>query len=231
MLAALLSVSLSTAAAGLNDKLLNRPYADNRAWHLGFGFGMNFTALQLTHSGYISDGGERWFMEQPSYSPGFAVNGLISLRLNDYLSVRISPGICFASRELRMLDAEQGHEATQNIRSTFVVLPVDLKYAGLRFRNIRPYISAGLMPAFDVSKKRTDMLKLKTTDLYLTIAAGGDFYLPYFKLVPEIKFCLGLRDMLEHNRPDLADNPDGIKFTRAIDKALSRMVILTFYFE
>ena len=87
------------------------------------------------------------------------------------------------------------------------------------------------MPAFDVNKKRSDYLKLKTTDVYLTVGFGCDFYLPYFKLNPEIKFCFGLSDIIQHNRPDLIEEPEKLKFTESITKAKSQMVVLTFYFE
>ena len=217
--------------AALNDRLLNRPYADNRPWHLGFGFGVNAMSLNMTHTGQEAANGEIWYMEQPAYSPGFSVCGMASFRLNDYFSIRMSPGMYFGSRDIKMLDSEYGHESSQNIKSTFVVLPVDVKYAGMRFGNVRPYVSAGVMPAVDVSKKRTDMLKLKSADMYLTVALGGDFYLPYFKLIPELKFCFGLSDVIQHDRPDLADNPEAMKFTQAIGKASSNMVVLTFYFE
>ena len=60
---------------------------------------------------------------------------------------------------------------------------------------------------------------------------GCDFYLPYFKLNPEIKFCFGLTDMLEHDRPDLTDDFNRQKFTQSLKKATSKMIVLTFYFE
>lgn len=87
------------------------------------------------------------------------------------------------------------------------------------------------MPAFDVAKKRSDILQLKTSDLYLSVGFGCDFYLPYFKLNPEIKFCFGLSDVLAHDRPDLVDDPQKFKFTQSLTKATSKMVVLTFYFE
>ena len=221
----------SVCAAGLNDRLHNRPYADQRPWHLGFGFGVNFPTLALTHSGEMNEGGESWFMEQPTVSPGFTVCGVVNFRLNDSFSLRLTPGISFCSRELKMLDATYGLEASQNIKSTFVQLPVDMKYSAMRFGNLRPYVSGGVMATIDLSKSHTDMLRLKGTDMYLCFAVGSDFYLPYFKLIPELKFCFGLTDALQHNRPDLADNPNGLKFTRALSKAQSRMVVLTYYFE
>ena len=87
------------------------------------------------------------------------------------------------------------------------------------------------MPTFDVSKHSRDFLKLNTTDFYLTIGLGLDIYLPFFKLIPELKFCFGLTDIINHDRPDLADDPEMIKITDSLKKATSQMVVLTFYFE
>lgn len=215
----------------LNDKVLNRPYADQRRWHLGFSVGTHTQNLLFTHNGYITPDGQEWRIEQPSYSPGFCVNGLVDFRLSNYFSLRISPGLYFGNRNIEMLDASTGATERQNIKSTFIVAPVDIKYSALRMRNIRPYMTAGVMPAFDVSKKSHDFLQLKSTDLYLTVGFGCDFYLPFFKLIPEIKFCFGLKDVLQHDRPDLAEDIYGQQFTKSLTKATSRMIVLSFYFE
>lgn len=222
---------LSAPAKRLNDKIQNRPYADLRRWHLGFSVGVHTESLRFTHNGFVTENGETWFMEQPSYSPGFCVNGLFNWRLNNYFSLRFTPGMYFGNRDIRMLDTSSGAEMRQNIKSAFVVTPIDLKFSALRYRNSRPYMVAGFMPAFDVGKKRSDELKLKSTDFYLSVGFGCDFYLPYFKLNPEIKFCLGLTDVLQHDRPDLADDPTKLKYTQSLSKATSKMIVLTFYFE
>lgn len=231
MTAVLLMAAPSASSQQLNDKLLNRPYADLRKWHLGFSVGVHTENLKFNHNGFVTENGESWFLEQPSYSPGFCVNGLFEVRLNNYFSVRVSPGMYFGNREIRMREANTGAMERQNVKSAFVVMPVDLKFASQRYRNARPYVLGGIMPAFDVSKKRSDFLKLKTTDMYLSVGFGCDFYLPYFKFIPELKFCFGLTDVLEHKRPDLTDEPDKQKFTQSIRKATSQMVVLTFYFE
>lgn len=218
-------------AQRLNDKLMNRPYADMRRWHLGFSVGVHTQDLKFTHNGAMTESGETWFVDQPSFSPGFCVNGLIDFRLNDYFSLRLSPGMYFGNRDIKMHDTTNDQWLRQNIKSAYVVLPFDVKFAAQRFRNARPYLTGGIMPAFDVSKKRSDYLKLKSTDLYLTVGFGCDFYLPYFKLNPEIKFCFGLTDVIQHKRPDLADDPDRMKITQSLTKATSQMVVLTFYFE
>lgn len=230
-LAALLSGALPAVARTFNDKVQNLPYADNRRWHLGFSIGAYASDLRLTHNGYITPEGEEWRIDQPNYQPGFCVNGLFDLRLNNYFSLRLSPGMYFGSRDITMKEINSDARERQNIKSTFVVLPIDIKFNGMRYRNSRPYITAGVMPAFDVAKKRSDILQLKTSDLYLSVGFGCDFYLPYFKLNPEIKFCFGLSDMLAHDRPDLIDDPQKYKFTQSLTKATSKMVVLTFYFE
>lgn len=231
VLALLAVVPMGAVAQYRNDKVVNRPYADLRQWHLGFSIGVHTENLVFTHNGYVNEQGESWFMEQPAYSPGFCVNGLFDFRLNNYFSLRLSPGMYFGNREIKMREYNSGKVETQNIKSTFVVAPVDLKFASQRYRNMRPYVLGGLMPAFDVSKKRSDFLKLNSSDCYLSVGFGCDFYMPYFKFIPEVKFCFGLRDMICHDRPDLVDDPDKFKFTQSLTKATSRMVVLTFYFE
>lgn len=232
MLSLLLAgVAFTSDAKQLNDKLQNRPYADMRKWHLGFGVGIHTQSFSFSHTGTPADNGEIWFAEQPDYSPGFNVCGLFEYRLGKYFAVRTTPGLYFGNRLIRLIDETGELKEKQDIKSAHLVLPVEIKFAGDRLRNARPYITGGIMPSFDVAKKRADFLKVKPTDFYLTIGFGCDFYLPYFKLNPELKFCFGLSDMLDRNRPDLVDNPEQMKFTNAIKKMTSSMVVLTFYFE
>ncbi len=229
LLAAL--VCVPAAARAFNDKLQNRPYADQRRWHLGFSVGTFSSGLHFTHNGFMTEDGEQWRLEQPDYQPGFCVNGLFDWRLNDYFALRFFFFFYFGSRNVTMRELNSGNEERQNIKSTFVVLPIDLKFAAMRYRNARPYVIGGMMPAFDVTKKRSEILQLKSGDFYLTAGFGCDFYLPYFKLITEVKFCFGLGDVLVHDRPDLADDPIKYKFTQSIAKATSKMIVLTFYFE
>lgn len=219
-------------AKQLNDKLLNRPYADLKAWHLGFSVGLHLQDLTFTHNGYVTPDGQSWYMEQPSFSPGFCVNGLIDFRLSRHFNVRLSPGLWFGNKIVEMRDANSGATERQNIKSTLIVLPIDLKFSSLRYRNARPYVTAGVMPAFDVNKYRSSqLLQLKKFDCFLTVGLGCDFYLPYFKFLPEVKFCFGLTDALRHKRPDLDDDPASMRFTRSLSKAASKMIVFTFYFE
>lgn len=232
MLMLVAAMASAASARDLNDKLQNRPYADLRKWHLGFSIGTYTGGLNFTHNGFITDDGAQWRLEQPDYQPGFSVNGLVDLRLNNYFSLRFSPGMYFGSYDLKMADYNNPENTErQNIKTAMVVMPFDLKYAAMRYRNARPYVIGGVMPAFDVSKRRSDFIKLKSSDVYLSVGFGCDFYLPYFKFIPEVKFCFGLSDLLVKDRPDLEDNPAAQVFTKSLSKVTSKMIVFTFYFE
>lgn len=230
LIAAIICLSIP-ASAQRNDKLYNRLYADNKAWHLGFSVGAHFQDLQFTHNGYTTPDGQQWYAEVPSFSPGFCVNVLADLRLHRYFNLRVSPGMYFGNKVVKMLDQVTEQTRTQDIKSAYVVLPLDLKISGDRLGNTRPYVTMGVMGSYDVSKKRSEYLKFNPMDAYLTVGLGCDFYLPFFKLNPEIKFCFGLTDILKHERPDLVDDPETIKITDSLTKVKSNMVVLTFYFE
>ena len=224
----------STVASGLarpNEKLNNRPYADLKPWHLGFSVGFHVQDINLTHNGFLTPDGEKWSLEVPSFSPGFCLNVMGDLRLHQYINLRLSPGIYFGSKNVIMKEYFSGEQMEQDIKSAYVVLPLDLKISGNRLHNVRPYVTAGVMGTFDVTKKRSDYLVFNTCDAYLTIGLGVDFYLPFFKLIPEVKFCFGLTDILKHKRPDLEDDLHTYKITQSLSKVKSNMVVFNFYFE
>lgn len=218
-------------ARELNNRLMNRPYSDLRAFHFGFGVGTHLQDFTFTHSGELSGAGEQWFVEQPGFSPGFNVSGIVDFRLAAMLNLRLSPGIYFGNRSLTFREENSGTFERQDVKSAYIVLPVDLKFSAIRWRNTRPYLTGGIMPSYDAGRRGNGLLKFKSVDFFLSVGFGCDFYLPYFKLIPELKFCFGMSDILDRNRPDLADTPDGMKYTNALKKVTSSMVVLTFYFE
>ena len=137
----------------------------------------------------------------------------------------------FGNKNVTMIEGNSGITQQQNVKTPYVVVPLDLKISGDRYKNTRPYVTAGVMATVDVSKRRPEYLQFNNSDFYLTLGLGCDFYLPFFKLNPEVKFCFGLTDILKHDRPDRADDPETIKMTNALKKVKSNMIVLTFYFE
>lgn len=228
------------AVAQDNDKILNRPYADSKRLHFGFSVGVNFMDMNITNNGFVTDDGEAWFADIPNHSPGFCVNVLADYKLADHFNLRLSPGMYFGNKTVKYVNANADPatnpdparvKQSQNIKATYVVLPAEIKYSAVRYHNIRPYFTGGVMGVMDVSKEHPEQLRLKDFDVMLTVGMGCDFYLPFFKLCPEVKFCFGLKNLVEKNRPDLQDNPQMMRFTQSVDKIKDNMVVLTFYFE
>ncbi len=215
-------------------KVQNRPYIDMRRWHYGFLFGLHMQDLEFTNNGYIhtlEDGTqESWFTDVAAYNPGFSVGVLGELYLTEHLSLRIIPTMHFGDKMIYFREQLSGAVEKQNIKSTYLSVPVDVKYAAQRFNNYRPYVVAGIAPMLDLTVKKQKALLTQRFDLALELGLGCDFYLPFFKLIPELKFCFGLTDLLVKDRRDLIDK-NLLKYTYALDGASSRMIILTLYFE
>lgn len=216
-------------AWGQKERVKNQPYADLKWLHLGFHVGIHAQDLLLTHSGAVTDG-EVWFAEIPSYSPGFSVGVIADMYMNPYFNLRFLPTIHFGDKKFAFRRQDSDEQFETNVRSSYVAFPLDVKYSALRLNNYRPYLLGGVYGALDIGRKKGNPLLLKSGDFGLEFGIGCDIYLPFFKLCPELKFSFGLVDLLEKERPDLVDQ-DLLKYTRALSKATSRMVTLTFNFE
>ncbi|MBP3566343.1 MAG: PorT family protein [Paraprevotella sp.] len=213
------------------QKVQHRPYLDQRKFHWGFLFGLHMQDLELKNNGYIDpESGEQWYADVDNYNPGFSVGVLGEMRLNKYLALRLVPTMHFGQKHITFHEQVSGRDSTQNIKSTYISMPLDLKFSAPRHNNYRPYFIAGVNPMLDLTTKKQKALLMKPFDCYIEIGMGCDFYLPFFKLIPELKFCFGLADILKKDRNDLIDNSLQ-KFTKSLDGASSKMIVLTLYFE
>ena len=179
---ALLLTSIMALAQD-NDKILNRQYADMKRVHYGFSVGCNFQDLLITNNGYISEDGQSWFADVPNHSPGFCVNVLADLRLGEHFNLRLSPGMYFGNKVVKYFNATAPEDAvdpfirkqSQNVKATYIVVPIDLKISSKRYHNIRPYFTGGAMGIYDLSKERPEQLRLKDFDVMLTVGMGCRF--------------------------------------------------------
>ena len=83
----------------------------------------------------------------------------------------------------------------------------------------------------NLSGKDDDIIKLKGTDTFLEIGVGCDFYLPYFKLRPELKFMYGITDTFDSNQIKNVRDDSKKPYAMAANAAHSNFSALTFYFE
>jgi hypothetical protein len=186
--------------------------------------------MEFVNNGFVTADGEAWYADIAQYSPGFSVGVLADLRINNHLALRLIPSLHFGEKQVVFRELNTGNRERQQIKSTYMSCPLDLKFSAERFNNYRPYIMAGVNPMIDLTVKKQRPLLVKSFDFMVEFGLGCDFYLPFFKLIPELKFCFSLLDVLEKNRKDLLDE-NLMKFTESVDKAVAKMIVLSFYFE
>ena len=211
-------------------KLQNLPYADRRLFHLGFTLGLHSQDLILTHSGVEDENGEIWFSEIPNYSTGIAIGLISDLYLNDYLNLRFIPTLYLGDKYFIFKGQNSGEEFKTRIRNNYISLPLQFKISAQRNENFRPYLLVGGFSNIELAQKKNLAILLKQNDIGIELGIGCDFYLPMFKLAPELKFSFGLKDILEKEREDLKDELL-LRYSNSLSKATSRMIILSFNFE
>ena len=215
-------------------KVQNRPYIDMRHWHYGFLFGTHVQDIEFANNGFLysTEEGkqESWFADVPTYTPGFTVGVLGEWRMTEHFALRLVPTMHFGDKMVVFREQQSGAMERQAVKSTYLTVPIEIKCAAQRFNNYRPYVMAGIAPSLDLTVKRQKPLLVQRTDVAIEVGMGCDFYLPFFKLIPELKFCFGLADILVKKRNDLTDN-NLLKYTHSLESATNRMMVLTFYFE
>ncbi|MBP5522648.1 MAG: PorT family protein [Bacteroidaceae bacterium] len=211
-------------------RVMNRPYIDQRRFHYGFLAGLNLQDIELQQNGYKDANGNQWFAEAPNFEPGFSVGILGEFFLTKHLALRVIPTMHFGTKNMTYRNTKNNDRQYQSIKSTYISLPIDIKVSAERFNNYRPYAMVGVNPMLDLTVKRQQQLLLKKFDCYLEAGFGCDFYWPWFKFIPEIKFCYGLLNIIDKNRDDMTDASQLI-FSESIDKGRSKMIVFTLYFE
>lgn len=226
-----LMLALTFSFATAQRKVQYLQYEDLKPYHLGFSVGMHTQDLIMDHSGATDLNGNKWYGSVNNYTPGFSVGVIADLRLTDFLSLRTTPSIHFGSKDVTLVsDAVASAPVVANVRSNYILVPLNLRYRGARTENYRPYLMSGISAGLDMGRDKQQPLLLQPINMYWEIGAGCDIYMPYFRLVPELKVCLGMGDILVHNRTDQSSDAF-LKYTNAFDAITSRLIVFSLQFE
>ena len=161
ILAAIVCLLCVCGLQAQEQKLQNRPYIDQRKFHYGFLFGVHMQDLELRNNGFIDpETGQQWYADVDNYGPGFSVGVLGEMRLNKYLALRLVPTLHFGQKHVSFHEQTTGQDTTQNIKSTYISVPLDLKFSAPRYNNFRPYFIAGVNPRVDLTTKKQKALLL-----------------------------------------------------------------------
>ena len=225
-------------------KVQNKPYTDLRPLHLGILVGMNLQDIELENVGpqtILQEDGttktQTIVCDDDKWNAGFSVGVLADLRLSKHLNLRFTPTMHFGAKHLTFYNMTELNaegrllEMTQDMKSTYISFPVDLKFSAERWNNYRPYVIAGVNQLVNLTSKNQDFLQLKRTDTMIEVGLGCDLYLPFFKLIPELKFCYSLTNALDQGHANELQDTNKRMYANAVRSAQTKMIVLTFYFE
>ena len=245
---AFLIVLFPQNSSAQSRKVENMPTYDYSKYHFGFILAINqmfFTIkpidnLHLTMfdsiaSSEINADSALIFSILGAPSVGFTVGIVSNLRLGQYFDLRFIPSLSFGERyiDYRFMKFRDGEKTIvdqrKNIASTFIELPLQVKYKSKRLNNFRAYMLGGVNVRIDLAsqaKKRKDVgviqVKLNKADIYGELGFGFDFYFEWFKFGTELKMSYGFLDVLKH---------ENSIYTSGIEKINSKIFQLTFTFE
>ena len=237
LLSSVLFFSVIILFAQKTEKVQNLRLFDQKRLHFGFTVGLNTSDFYIRNSDVFFDTSQikQVYNIENYQQPGFHLGPISNLRLGKYFDLRLLMNLTFTQRDLHFLVLTENQDGEQyfdtyvmKISSTFLQLPLLLKYKQERINNYRFYVVGGVDPTLDLAAKKKipenkmPMIRLAQPDVYAEIGAGIDIYLPYFKFSPELKFGIGLTNIA------VADNTE---YTRSMKYLKSKIFMLSFHFE
>ena len=236
----LLLIPLRLSAQVSGQIQLFRPRNEDRPIRFGIGVGLNVMDFQIRNTGLRTPNAKgdtlRLWATTDRVHPGFNVNALVRFRLTDQMHIRVLPGICFGQREIEFYHVDdKGVKEFANrtkIESNYIEMPILFCYSARRFSNARPYAVAGINPRADMAAfKRLKIesgqfLRLRKIDLAYEIGFGFEFYFPYFKMAPEVKWSSGFANVLVN---DFAEGYEA--HHAALKRVMPQAVVFSLIFE
>ena len=222
----------------LNERVANLPNFDNKFIHYGYFIGINQYDFKIdyTREYYTRQNYKDIVVDKKS---GFNVGLIGSLRINEFVNLRIEPGLYYSTRDLiypGYIEFTKESDQLREIKSTYIRFPLLLKISTRRINNVRPYLIGGISAELNLSSNQkniddnfNNVFRTTSKNLSYELGFGIDLYLNYFKFSPSIRGIFSMRNEL------IPDNPtqNGIEspWTGKILKMLSRGFAINFTFE
>jgi hypothetical protein len=208
---------------------INLPKYDVIPLHFGMSLGLNYMDFTIHNSAAF------WVLDSIQSvenipQVGININIVSNYNISPIFSLRFLPGLNLGQRNMEYWikkdSTYQSH--IMKIESTFLDFPFLLEYKGARINNFRPYLVGGGSFKIDLAAQKRirdeerPKIRLGRLSYYYELGIGADFFLEYFKFAMELKYAVGINNVLV---------PDATQFTRAIQRMNSKMLMLSFTFE
>lgn len=165
-------------------------------------------------------------------SLGFNVGLIGEVRLNEFLDVRLEPGLLYNSRILGFPGFTEESDAIREVKSTYINFPLLLKVSTRRFGNWKPFLIGGASISMNLGSNETSLddneggtFRMKKLVYNYELGFGIDFYLEYFKFTPSIRGVFAISDEL------VRDEDPNSPWTGNIDAMRTRGLFINFTFE
>lgn len=160
--------------------------------------------------------------------PGFGIGGLVNFRLSTNWDLRAMLNVQFAQRNMEY-EFKKGEKRKLEIESTYMEIPVALKFKSKRHNNIRMYGIGGLTYRYDFTsdidtdRSNSDpILAIKPSTLSYDVGVGLDLYFEFFKFSPEIKISNGIGNQKVE---------DPYLYASSIHRVSPKMVVFSLIFQ
>lgn len=207
------------------DPLINLENFQNKRLYFGYFLGFNSYDFKIDYKTAGTD-------IQVKKSTGFNVGIVGDLKLHEYINLRFEPGLYYTTRELMFPNFTTESAALRQVNSTYIHLPLLLKFSSLRTGNIRPYILGGLSTTLNLSSNSKSIddnsaqrFRVKPWTTNYELGLGIDLFTPYFIFSPSIRGVFGLKDEL------IRDADPNSPWTGNIESMKTRAVFINFTFH
>lgn len=222
---------ISNGLFAQRDRVEYLPSFDKKKLHYGFYLGMNQNDFKLNlRESTIQNAN---ISVEPSI--GFNVGLIADLRLHKNLSLRLEPGLVSNSKKIRfnhLTTSSNPQDSVRDIGSTYLHFPLVFKFSTDRYKNIRPYLLAGVSFDYNFSSNEKNQddnssgqFRMKTNNFMYEVGIGIDIYLYFFKFSPSIRGVFAMNNEIKYD-----DDPNS-KWTAPINFMGTRGIFLNFAFE
>ena len=173
------------------------PTYDLHRIHFGFSIIGNYGKLKYNTASDFMDNDTIQTINTNSF-PGFGVGGIMNLKVAEYWDFRTMVNIQFVERHLQY-NFRGGDIQTAKVNSTYMEIPLQMKYKSKRNHNKRFYWVGGATYRYDfasdIDTERSNtkpIVALYPATFSYDFGAGLDLYYEFFKFSPEIRISNGI---------------------------------------
>ena len=211
------------------ERLTNQENFDKRFLTWGYFLGLNSYDFKFDYLNQFEDENTDVIVNGEI---GFNVGLIGDMRINDHVNLRLEPGIIFTQRNLTFPRLTEPKDYLREVKSTYIHIPLLLKFSTKRINNIKPFIVGGVSTSINLSSNESNpednfqgQFRSTKSTSYYELGFGIDFYLYYFKFTPSIRGVFALSNELVY------DNDPNSPWTDNIDNMLTRGVFINFTFQ